>query len=148
MSQSLTGHLERIERNNPYYFFRANQQQVGTKIYSITQCILSVNECDWHILAGNDERINTHCLSQWNQGIDIKIHFNCHLLCLKHLLPMNPVTHHRCHCTVVRNHNSSFNHLNILCFIEPSYNVTLDSNSTFRGGYASTELKLNNCNQF
>ena len=38
------------------------QQKVGTKIYSLTQCSLTVNECDWHILAGNNERINPHCL--------------------------------------------------------------------------------------
>ena len=50
------------ERNNSYYFSRANQQKAGTKIYSLTQCSLTVNECDWHILAGNDERINSHCL--------------------------------------------------------------------------------------
>ena len=35
---------------------------MGTKIYSLTQCSLTVNEYDWHILAGNDERINSHCL--------------------------------------------------------------------------------------
>ena len=34
------------------------------KIYSLTQCSLTVNECDWHILAGNDERINSHCLTR------------------------------------------------------------------------------------
>ena len=51
-----------IERNNSYYFSRANQQKASTKIYSLTQCSLTVNECDWYILAGNDERINSHCL--------------------------------------------------------------------------------------
>ena len=55
---------KRVERNNPYYFFPANQQKAGTKIYSLTQCSLSVNECDWHILAGKDERINAHCLTR------------------------------------------------------------------------------------
>ena len=35
-----------IERDNPYYFFRANQQKAGTKIYSLTQCGLTVNESD------------------------------------------------------------------------------------------------------
>ena len=54
----------RIERNNPYYFFRANQQQAGTNIYSLTQCSLTVSECDWRILAGNVERINSHCLTR------------------------------------------------------------------------------------
>ena len=56
-------YLNGYERNNSYYFSLANQQKVGTKIYSLTQCSLTVNECDWHILAGNDERINTHCLN-------------------------------------------------------------------------------------
>ena len=50
------------ERNNSYYFSRANQQKEGTKIYSLTPCSLTVNECDWHISAGNDERVNSHCL--------------------------------------------------------------------------------------
>ena len=53
-----------FERNNSYYFSRANQQIAGTKIYSLTQCSLIVNECDWHILAGNDGRIKSHCLTQ------------------------------------------------------------------------------------
>ena len=50
------------KRNNSCYFSGANQQKAGTKIYSLTQCSLTVNGCDWHILAGNDERINSHCL--------------------------------------------------------------------------------------
>ena len=53
-----------IERNNSYYFSLANQQKAGTKIYSLTQCSITVNECGWHILAGNDERINSHCLTR------------------------------------------------------------------------------------
>ena len=53
-----------FERNNTYYFSRANQQKACTKIYSLTQCSLTVNGCDWHILAGNDERINSHCLTR------------------------------------------------------------------------------------
>ena len=58
-----TAHIitARHERNNLYYFSRANQQKAGTKIYTLTQCSLTVNECDWHILVGNDERINSHC---------------------------------------------------------------------------------------
>ena len=37
---------------------RANQQNPSTEIYySLTQCSLTVSECGWHILAGNDERI-------------------------------------------------------------------------------------------
>ena len=52
------------ERDNPYYFCPANKQKAGTKIYSLTECSLSVNECDWYILAGKDDRINSHCLSR------------------------------------------------------------------------------------
>ena len=55
---------EHIERANSCYFFRANQKQAGSKIYSWTQCSLSVKECDWHVLAGNDEWINSHCLTR------------------------------------------------------------------------------------
>ena len=55
---------DNFERDNPYHFFRANQQQSGSKIFSLNQCSLSVNWCDWHILAGNDERINSHCLTR------------------------------------------------------------------------------------
>ena len=54
-----------LERNNLYYFSCANQQKAGTKIYSLTQCSLTVNECDWHILAGNDERINSRSLTRF-----------------------------------------------------------------------------------
>ena len=53
-----------IERDNPHYFFPANQQKAGTKIYSLTQCSLTVNECDWYILRGNHEKINSHCLTR------------------------------------------------------------------------------------
>ena len=53
-----------FERNNSYYFSLANQQKAGTKIYSLTQCSLTVNGYDWHILAGNDERINSPCLTR------------------------------------------------------------------------------------
>ena len=52
------------ERNNSFYLSRANQQKAVTKIHSLTQCSLTVNECDWHILTGNDERINSHCLTR------------------------------------------------------------------------------------
>ena len=40
-------HLECLtyERENSYYLFRTNQQKASTKIYSLTQCSLSVNEC-------------------------------------------------------------------------------------------------------
>ena len=54
-----------IERNNSYYFSRANQQKAGTKIYSLTQCSLTMNGDDWPILAGNGERINSHCLTRF-----------------------------------------------------------------------------------
>ena len=45
------------ERNDSYYFSRANQQKTGTKIYSLTQCSLTVNECDWHILAATTREL-------------------------------------------------------------------------------------------
>ena len=59
-----------IERNNSYYFCRANQQKADTKIYSLTQCSLTVNEYEWHILAVNDERINSHCLTRKMKKIE------------------------------------------------------------------------------
>ena len=62
-------HLSAGKRNNSYYFSQANQQKAGTKIYSLTQCILTVNECDWQILAGNDERINSHCLTRFSASL-------------------------------------------------------------------------------
>ena len=62
--------LFHIERDNPYYFFRANQQKADTKIYLLTQCSLTVNECDWHILAGNQERIKSHCLTRDKAKMD------------------------------------------------------------------------------
>ena len=31
-------------------------QKVNSKTYTLTQCDLTVNGCDWHILVGNDER--------------------------------------------------------------------------------------------
>ena len=66
---SLVSKLKWNERDNPYYFFQANQQKPDTKIYSLTQCSLTVNKCDWHILAGNNERIKSHCLTLIVQSI-------------------------------------------------------------------------------
>ena len=40
-----------------YYFTPANQQKKGTQIYSLTQCSLTVNECDWHILAATTREL-------------------------------------------------------------------------------------------
>ena len=70
-----------FKRNNSYYFSRANQQKAGTKIYSLTQCSLTVNECDWHILAGNDERINSYCLTGYNLCTSIHIRLSFLNLC-------------------------------------------------------------------
>ena len=39
------------------------------KIYSLAQCSLTVSECDWHIMAGNDERINSHCLTRYTTKV-------------------------------------------------------------------------------
>ena len=51
------GHVSNKERTNSHYFSRANQQKAGTKIYSLTQCSLTVNECDWHILAATSREL-------------------------------------------------------------------------------------------
>ena len=53
-----------IFRNNPYHFFRANQQKVNRKICSFTRCSLTVNECDRHILEGIDQSIVVRCLTR------------------------------------------------------------------------------------
>ena len=45
------------QRDNPYHFFRANQQKANSKIYSLIQGDLTKNGCYWYILADNDERI-------------------------------------------------------------------------------------------
>ena len=43
---------ESDKRNNPYYFFRANQQKANHKVlHSLAQCDITVNGRDWHILA-------------------------------------------------------------------------------------------------
>ena len=42
--------------------FWANQQRMGSKIYSLTQCSHTVNEHDWHIVVGNDKGTVLHCL--------------------------------------------------------------------------------------
>ena len=52
------------ERKSSYHFCRANQQKAGHKIYSLTQGSVTVYEWDWHILAGNDQRIKSHCLTR------------------------------------------------------------------------------------
>ena len=38
--------LNLAKRANPYYFSRANQQEVNSKIYSLFQCSLTVNGYD------------------------------------------------------------------------------------------------------
>ena len=59
-------------RDNPYYFFRGNQEKVNSKIYSLIQSDLTVNGCDWQILAGNHERTVLHRLTRdsysWSSG--------------------------------------------------------------------------------
>ena len=62
------------EGNNTYYFFPANQQKANCKIYSLTKCGLTVNGCDWHILAGNHERILVYCLT-WSFLQPLKFRF-------------------------------------------------------------------------
>ena len=64
------------ERDNRYYFFRANQQKSDTKIYSLTQCSITVNKCDWHILKDNEERIKSHCLTHGEKTTLVKNKFD------------------------------------------------------------------------
>ena len=48
-------------RKRQHILFLSNQStNTDTKIYSLTQCSLTVNECNWHILADNDERSKSH----------------------------------------------------------------------------------------
>ena len=49
-----------LQRKKQFILFLSNSKNLGTKMYSLTQCSLTVNECDWHILADNDERIDLH----------------------------------------------------------------------------------------
>ena len=51
-----------MRKRQSILFLSKQSAKTGTKIYSLTQCSLSVNECDWHILEDNDERIRSHCL--------------------------------------------------------------------------------------
>ena len=51
-----------------------NERYTGTKVYSLTQCSLTVNECDWHILAGNDERINSLLMINYSSLLCLKQH--------------------------------------------------------------------------
>ena len=44
------------ERENPYYFLSANQRKDYIRIYSSTECDLTMNRCGWHIWARNGER--------------------------------------------------------------------------------------------
>ena len=44
---------------------RPSESNIGdTNIYSLTLCSLTVNEHDWHLLVGNDDRIKSHCLTR------------------------------------------------------------------------------------
>ena len=44
-------------------FLSSQSATSGTKIYSLTQHSFTAHECHWHILVGNDKRINSHCLT-------------------------------------------------------------------------------------
>ena len=63
LSQKLSMAPDFTKETIHFISFQPISEKAGTKIYSLTQCSLSVNECDWYILAGNDERINSHCLT-------------------------------------------------------------------------------------
>ena len=41
-----------------YHFYLANQQKVHIKICSWTQCEISKNKHDWHILVANNQEWN------------------------------------------------------------------------------------------
>ena len=45
------------ERGFPYYFFWTNQWKADIKIFSWAKCEISKDSRDWHVLAGNDQRI-------------------------------------------------------------------------------------------
>ena len=52
------------ERNYPYHFFWANQPKADIKFFWWTQCEISKDRCDWHILKGSEKGIKLHCLNQ------------------------------------------------------------------------------------
>ena len=67
-----TGHVEgkcmylistSTEREKPYNFFRAKQQNANFIFYSQTRYDFRVNRCDWCILADNEKRIVQDCLT-------------------------------------------------------------------------------------
>ena len=51
-----------IQAGCPCHFSWANQRKADIKIFSRTQCKISKDRCNWHILAGNEERIVLHTL--------------------------------------------------------------------------------------
>ena len=57
----------------PYHFFEANQRKVDVKMLSWTECAISKDWRDWHILAGNDERTVWQNLNRFNWKLQIKV---------------------------------------------------------------------------
>ena len=73
------------ERDNPYNFFRANQQKTNGKIYSLIQGDLTNNGYYWHILAGNDETIVSLLYHVTNDSLEC----TSVILCLKGAMQLN-----------------------------------------------------------
>ena len=75
-----------FERDNPYYFFRTNQQKADTKIYLSTQCSHTVHGCDWHIFLGGGAKTRklNHILWLGRVGLFITSEGR-HILGYKHL---------------------------------------------------------------
>ena len=56
--------IQRYRKRFSYYYFWANQWKANIKIFSWTQYEINKDRRDWHILAGNDERIISHNLNR------------------------------------------------------------------------------------
>ena len=46
--------IKSFRKRLSYHFFWANQQNGDIKLFSWTQCEISEDRCDWHIMAGKD----------------------------------------------------------------------------------------------
>ena len=57
---SVTFREVNTQKGYPYNFFWTNQRKVDIKIFIGTECEISKDRLDWHILVGNDERIIWH----------------------------------------------------------------------------------------
>ena len=55
-----------MRKTQSILFLSSQSAKSGHHNISLTQCSHTVNECDWHSLAGNVERINSHCLTRYS----------------------------------------------------------------------------------